>query len=450
MDGLAEDDEDQREFRPILRNRLLGRNVVAFWILGLCNNFAYVVMLSAAKDILEKEHIHQGESCIEKVADIKCSKISTGAVLLADILPALVIKMVAPFTLHYFPYSVRHGFVIFCQISSFLIVALSESLTVGLIGVVFASIGAGLGELSYLSLSSHFHSDTISYWSSGTGGAGIAGSLAFAVLTDRRLLDLSPKSALLAMLVVPFVLLLTYWLVLESPPSVRKIKFFRIQSYLIRGEDRRSYDDVSNENESPHSPLLLSTPNANNQFRTRSPITIRESITNRIRLIRALLRYMVPLATVYFAEYFINQGLLELLVFPCDTGFNLSQASQYRWYQVLYQIGVFISRSSINICPIRPTMLPILAILQLVNAIVLFNDALHPHVPHIIIIFAIVFYEGLLGGSAYVNTFNTVHKSISGENREFSIMFVTLSDSSGIVLAGFFGIIAHNFICAHR
>ncbi|GMT08390.1 hypothetical protein PENTCL1PPCAC_30564, partial [Pristionchus entomophagus] len=30
------------------------RNLVAFWLLGLCNNFAYVIMLSAAKDILEK------------------------------------------------------------------------------------------------------------------------------------------------------------------------------------------------------------------------------------------------------------------------------------------------------------------------------------------------------------------------------------------------------------
>lgn len=28
------------------------RNLIAFWILGLCNNYGYVVMLSAAHDIL--------------------------------------------------------------------------------------------------------------------------------------------------------------------------------------------------------------------------------------------------------------------------------------------------------------------------------------------------------------------------------------------------------------
>lgn len=30
------------------------RNLVAFWLLGLCNNYGYVVMLSAAHDILRE------------------------------------------------------------------------------------------------------------------------------------------------------------------------------------------------------------------------------------------------------------------------------------------------------------------------------------------------------------------------------------------------------------
>lgn len=31
------------------------RNLLAFWILGLCNNYGYVVMLSAAHDILQSK-----------------------------------------------------------------------------------------------------------------------------------------------------------------------------------------------------------------------------------------------------------------------------------------------------------------------------------------------------------------------------------------------------------
>ena len=31
------------------------RNLMAFWLLGLCNNYGYVVMLSAAHDILNED-----------------------------------------------------------------------------------------------------------------------------------------------------------------------------------------------------------------------------------------------------------------------------------------------------------------------------------------------------------------------------------------------------------
>ena len=34
------------------------RNLIAYWLLGLCNNYAYVIMLSAAHDILS--HDFQG------------------------------------------------------------------------------------------------------------------------------------------------------------------------------------------------------------------------------------------------------------------------------------------------------------------------------------------------------------------------------------------------------
>jgi hypothetical protein len=38
-------------------------NLVAYWILGLCNNFGYVVMLSAAHDILSQNFNQNLEVC---------------------------------------------------------------------------------------------------------------------------------------------------------------------------------------------------------------------------------------------------------------------------------------------------------------------------------------------------------------------------------------------------
>lgn len=312
--------------------------------------------------------------------------------------------------------------------------------------MVFASLGAGLGEVTYLSLSSHFHNDAVSSWSSGTGGAGIFGALAFATLTDHRLLALSPQHALLSMLLVPFVLMLTYIQLLQCPVSVAS-------QTLLRQQRQQRWAD-SSATETPTESLTSSADDLQSLLARNERENQRQSFRNlRLtwkRKIRPLLKYMIPLTIVYFSEYFINQGLLELLVFDCGHSFDLSPMQQYRWYQVLYQFGVFLSRSSVRIFPIRPVFIPLLALLQVANAVSLFGEAFRLHIPHLLLMMLVIFYEGLLGGAAYVNTFSAIHRTVSKTNREFSLAFVSISDSIGIVLAGFFAIYAHNFICAHR
>jgi hypothetical protein len=68
--------------------------VVSYWFLGLCNNFAYVTMLSAAHDILDEiekggiTNKTQVESCSKNITNkYDCNQLSTGAILLADVLP---------------------------------------------------------------------------------------------------------------------------------------------------------------------------------------------------------------------------------------------------------------------------------------------------------------------------------------------------------------------------
>ena len=46
---------------------------------------------------------------------------------------------------------------------------------------------------------------------------------------------------------------------------------------------------------------------------------------------------------------------------------KLSLPAQYRWYQVIYQLGVMISRSSVNVLTIRSRFLPILTALQVLT-----------------------------------------------------------------------------------
>lgn len=45
-------DTSNKPAEATVRDAQLWRDLVAYWFLGLCNNYGYVVMLSAAHDIL--------------------------------------------------------------------------------------------------------------------------------------------------------------------------------------------------------------------------------------------------------------------------------------------------------------------------------------------------------------------------------------------------------------
>lgn len=388
------------------------RNLVGFWLLGLCNNFGYVIMLSAAHDILsDNTNGKQKGLPTSSSKSLQCNPLSTGTVLLADILPSLLIKVTAPFYMQKIKYSVRIAICMLFAFASFFMVAYSYTLWFSLLGVVFASISSGFGEITLLSYSAHFDKDVVSTWSSGTGGAGLFGALSYAGLTSA---GMSPRKAVLVMNVIPFTFGLSFWLVLERP-------------------------DCLTENE----PLLESPRNAGSTFSGAElsyPLTLR----TKLRVTKSLMQYMIPLFLVYFAEYFINQGLHELIYWD-DTW--LTPNEQYRWYQVDYQIGVFISRSSVNIFPFKNIWF--LAALQNINLVFLVFEAYFHFLPSVWIMFVIILYEGLLGGACYVNAFYRISKEVKPEHKEFSMGVASMADSCGIALAGVTALPVHNALCSN-
>ncbi|KAL3053126.1 hypothetical protein OYC64_005622 [Pagothenia borchgrevinki] len=415
------------------------RNWTGFWLLGLCNNFAYVVMLSAAHDILKKQasanttsptpspltvDVQAGNSS-NSSSPYDCNPVSTAAVLLADILPTLLIKLAAPCVIHKLPYGFR---VLFCALmaaTSFLLVSFSSAMWMSILGVIFASISAGLGELSFLSLTVYFSRDVLGAWGSGTGGAGVAGAFLYSGLTQ---VGLSPQVTLQIMLVVPFALLISYFFLLAPPPTLPQ---WREKQYAaVVSEERQQLMDDSEEEEQGES-----TPGN----RSSGPLTPKE----KLHVIRGLMRFVFPLGLVYFAEYFINQGLMELLYFP---NVFLSHAEQYRWYQTLYQVGVLVSRSSL--CCIKIRKLWALSLLQVVNALLLLLAVRFHFLPNPWTVFAIILYEGLLGGAAYVNTFYFISKESEDRHREFAMAAASVGDSLGIALAGLAAFPVHRYFCS--
>ncbi|XP_022699751.1 battenin-like isoform X3 [Varroa jacobsoni] len=382
------------------------RNLIAFWLLGLCNNYAYVVMLSAAVDIIDKFNNHN-----ETVVPV-CTPQSAGAILLADIFPALLIKLCGPFinaNTH-----LLVAIVTLMSAGSFILTSLSPAKWLAFVGVVAASLSSGLGEITFLKYSSHYHKNIVSAWSSGTGGAGVLGATLYCGIT----FVLSPEATLLVMLIIPILLAISFWIILEHP-----------RQSIESGNPLGIYSAASGagccgSRAAPRGPTF--------------------SLAQKIKLIKPLLKYMIPLGLVYFAEYFINQGLTELITFEN----SLTLKSQYRLYQVCYQVGVLISRSSVNVYQINK--LWVLPILQLINVVLFTCEAIYRFVPSIIIVAIFIVIEGLFGGASYVNTFFKVSQEIAPEAREFSMGVTSLSDSLGITLAAFIAIKAHNLICDYR
>ncbi|KAI3387075.1 hypothetical protein SNEBB_000640 [Seison nebaliae] len=419
-------------------------------------------MLSAAHDLLKEEKGTNGtihNNTLDQNIDVgngtdpimKCNPIGTGAILLADILPTLIVKLLAPFFVEKLSYNIRVIFCIICTTAALLIVGLFRTITLTIIGVCFGSISAGLGEITFLALMSFYDKSVIGLWSSGTGAAGILGSLFYAVLTT---LHVSPRVSILIVLIIPIVQIFSY---LQLPNHPFTYDLHRdddgggernkrnYETITHHQEEGRSSNDVGkieedkrihNLNESFHEAIELS--------RKRVPVRQDMSIQEKLNILPSLLKYMIPLSLVYFFEYFINQTFFELVYYG---RIFLSSKQQYQWFQVDYQLGVFISRSSLSFFKIKKLWL--LPILQFANLLFIMFHVLYCFIPNISIIFIFIFWEGLLGGSAYVNTFYQIREKFSADIREYCLGVASLGDSFGIVLSGILSVPSHNSLC-HR
>ena len=154
---------------------------------------------------------------------------------------------------------------------------------------------------------------------------------------------------------------------------------------------------------------------------------------------------MLPLFLVYIAEYTINQGIAPVLLFPVEESPFTELRDFYPMYGFLYQLGVFVSRTSIAWVRVRQLYLP--SFLQVGNVVLLALHALFDFLPNVYVVFLVVFWEGLLGGAVYVNTFADIMEEVPPADREFSLSATSVSDSAGICVAGFLGMAMEVWLC---
>lgn len=176
-------------------------------LLGLINNVLYVIILSAALDLV-------GPS------------VPKGVVLLCDVIPSFLMKLCAPYFIYVIPYPVR--VILFSAFSAvgMLLIALTPpyvdggTITTKMAGVVLASMSSGGGELSFISLTHFYGPFSLASWGSGTGGAGLIGAGAYALATTT--VGLSSKNTIFASAFLPVIMLVSFFIILPRKPMTRQ------------------------------------------------------------------------------------------------------------------------------------------------------------------------------------------------------------------------------------
>lgn len=411
---------------------------------GLINNVLYVIILSAAQDLVG-------------------TAVPKGLVLLADVMPAFITKLCAPYFIHRVPYEVRVITFVVLSSAGMLLIAYAPdspgSVSIKMLGVIFSSLSSGAGELSFLGLTHYYGHMSLAAWGSGTGGAGLVGAGLYVLLTGT--MGLSVRESLLASAFLPGIMLLGFFVVLPRGPlkAWRRMSYERLpdegEVVAVRGEEREEedhFEDVPTAMASSSllapGPSVASTAySSHHHHHHHTAGGQKRSIWSMLRRAKALFfPYMLPLLLVYIAEYTINQGVAPTLLFPLDESPFSEYRAFYPFYGFLYQLGVFISRSSTPFVRIHNLYVP--SLLQVANLVLLTLHALFNFIPSVYLVFLVIFWEGLLGGGVYVNTFAEIMENVPAEDREFSLGATSVSDSGGICIAGFLGMAMEVWLCS--
>ncbi|KAF3910645.1 Battenin [Orbilia brochopaga] len=406
------------------------RVCAAFWLFGLINNVLYVIILSAALDLVGPD-------------------VPKGVVLLFDVLPSFLTKLTGPYYIHLISYRVRIITFFLLSTCGMLVVAFGDSIGWRLFGIAIASISSGGGEMTFLSMTHFYDHFALAMWGSGTGGAGIIGGTFYLALSTW--LGFSVQASLMLSCFLPLVLLVSFFGILprEVLPKDSEAEGVKgAYSRVPEGEEEQGLaeegDVLANSMHSSNGSVFTSSSSTGSRT-TRALKSLRANLT---RMRGLVVPYILPLLLVYISEYTINQGVAPTLLYPLEEMPFKNYRDAYPTYNTIYQVGVFISRSSTPFIRIRYLYPP--SILQFANLVLLASHAVWNFIPSIWILFLIIFWEGILGGLVYVNTFAEITDNVPYEDREFSLGATTVSDSGGICIAAFISMALETWLCRYQ
>ena len=379
---------------------------MALFVNGLFNNLSYVVMLSAAKEVLQVDG-------------------GVAYVLLSDDCPALVAQILSSLLLYNVGYKARILGITLTTMGSLMLVGFfhaihSSSIFLPLMAVALTSICFGVGESTFFSLLAAHPSSSISSFSSGTGLAGVVGAGLYYVLVA----FLKPQFTMFVIAcLVPLHAFAFFGWVLPS-------------KYSQKAREQKKVKSVADA-----LPTLSGERKLGLFLGMRSTLESMRSAGKRLlRRLPILLRYFAPLYSMYVITFFINHAILPHFV--------VNGESLYVGLFFAYQCAVFITRSSLSLFEARSVITiwvwnacqALLCCIFLVLPPTL--DGLTVPYAHL---YGLSVCTGAISGLVYVNTFNLLrHDSDAGSDRQMIMSYVVCATTAGPITSAVMGIVLEN------
>ncbi|KAN0023595.1 hypothetical protein ACTFIV_007982 [Dictyostelium citrinum] len=393
------------------------RNWISFHFMGNINNFSYCVVNAAGSNL--SAYFHNSKNI--------------GFILWANIAFGLVSRLINTFLIE--NVNPKLKIVVNClfMIIGLVGVALSVYVNFGfcIAAIAFVGIASSFGESVILSYMKKFPAELVNGWSSGTGIAGVCGSLFYIAMIAA---GLSNSTIFYMMLPTVAVYFLLFFFGLKVPNHLDSINSSSSNNSSQTEKQSLVKKDQLIEDIDDGGGAELAPPGETKKQRY-------------IRCARLVWYNAVNLALVYFFEYVASVGGGDLAIKKDPNNDDFFIANAFAIFSFCYQLGVLISRSSLQFIKIKH--IGVITILQGINMVFWIIQAKYKMVTSVWVLFILMVYCGLLGGASYVNIFYLIlhDKKIPNEDRELCINYAALLVTVGITLAACFILLMdHTFL----
>ncbi|XP_068739937.1 uncharacterized protein [Montipora capricornis] len=386
--------------------------VIAFYVFGFLIYAIYSLIISGAQDILAGTYV------------------PTSAVLIANVGPYFIITVVTPYFIQKIPYFPRVLAIFFLEASGLTLVIATKHVETKLLGVSLSSFGFGLGELSFIAMTSFYHETAVIAFSAGTGTGISLSPLYYTAMTTWACV--SPAVAM-SIMASSLVLLLIFYSLMERKHS--------------QGINPRTTGITRKDIQ--YSPIDEDRPIA--ELKDADHLTWKEKLS----AMKTVCPIIFSIISAWIAEYLIIQSVITTIAFPSAP---FPPRDHYQYYIFIFLFGELFGRSYLIVLSyLMPSLAPKLVIHKIwflaaaeMSILVFFLFAAwYRFLTDITIVLVFAFIGGLIIGVMYVNMLAIYSEIEEPKSREFVLGYASAATGAGAITAGLLGLLFEPWLRHH-